>query len=682
MQTIFHKYGKVVNKRPKTILTIGVLLTALILVIGFKFGGSISTKDLSIDNTSAAQTAKIVEKHFSANNGAQAQVVIKADKKLTTAANQRKLAQIQADLLKSKNVKLAISPLQGQNLAQDDHVGYFTVTFRNKKINDAESNQLRKIANRYSESGMQLELSGINQKVTVNEIPEIVGLLVALLILTITFASLLTAGLPIISALIGLASGIAGVLFCAKFVEVPSYDLSLAAMVSLAVGIDYALFFVARYKKERSTSAQDKAITSTVEHTGPSIVFAGMTIIIALLSMNVLGIQFLSIMGDMAAISVAITVVLTLLIVPAILRLVPKIGQPRHQMKPRLLPINFVKKAVIKHSVITVCCALLLLLLAAIPARQMYLGLPNDGSKQPTKTERRAYDIKTKAYGRGIDATLVAVIKNNNDPRLSAEYLKKVQNISNVKAVTPVIPSQDGQYLMLSITPKTDSNNPKTEKLVNNLRHLKIHGQKVLVTGSTAMNIDISEKLNSVLPKFLLIIVALAFVLLVFALRSLIIPLIAVGGFVLSIIATLGAITFTIQEGHFATLLHLPGKTAVLNFLPVITIGILFGLAMDYEVFLVRQIHEEYLKKPSDITSAVKIGLEKVGSAVIAAALIMITVFASFAFTDEIIIQSMGLALAFGVFADAFIVRLLLVPSLIILCGKANWNLPKWLKLK
>jgi RND superfamily putative drug exporter/membrane protein YdfJ len=235
---------------------------------------------------------------------------------------------------------------------------------------------------------------------------------------------------------------------------------------------------------------------------------------------------------------------------------------------------------------------------------------------------------------------------------------------------------------MLSITPKTDSNNPKTEKLVNNLRHLKIHGQKVLVTGSTAMNIDISEKLNSVLPKFLLIIVALAFVLLVFALRSLIIPLIAVGGFVLSIIATLGAITFTIQEGHFATLLHLPGKTAVLNFLPVITIGILFGLAMDYEVFLVRQIHEEYLKKPSDITSAVKIGLEKVGSAVIAAALIMITVFASFAFTDEIIIQSMGLALAFGVFADAFIVRLLLVPSLIILCGKANWNLPKWLKLK
>ena len=304
----------------------------------------------------------------------------------------------------------------------------------------------------------------------------------------------------------------------------------------------------------------------------------------------------------------------------------------------------------------------------------MHLGLPNDGSKQVSTTERRAYDIKARAYGAGNDSMLVTVIKNTQKPQLASNYVKAVQDQANVKMVTPIIPSQDGKYLMLSVTPKTDSNDVNTEKLVKNLRKIKVNGQQIRVTGSTAMNIDISEKLNSVLPKFLLIITAFAFILLVVALRSLVIPLVAVIGFILSIIATLGAVTFTIQEGHFAGLLHLPGKTAVLNFLPVITIGILFGLAMDYEVFLVRQIHEEYLKSANNISLAVERGLSKVGSAIIAAALIMITVFASFAFTDEIIIQSMGLALAFGVFADAFIVRLLLVPSMIKLCGKLNWG--------
>lgn len=674
MEKIFQRYGKLTTVHPKTILGVGIIIIFIMLLAGFKFGGSLSTKELAINNTPASQTTDLVKKHFPSNNGAQAQVVLKSHSKLTTTENQKLMGKIEAALTKDKNVATVISPVMGRTLAQKDHVGYFTVNYKNKKITDHETNNLKRIASRYGNRDTQIELSGISQKVAVSEVPEIVGILVALGILAVTFTSLVTAGLPIISALVGLLTGIGGVFYCAKFVDVPSYDISLAAMVSLAVGIDYALFLVARYKQERQYTERAQALINAVQYTGPSIVFAGATIVIALLSMNVLGIGFLGIMGNMAAIAVISTVLITLLLVPSILQLCPAIGRPKQEQNKRFLPIKFIKNAVVNHSVITVCCSLLILILAALPIQQMHLGLPNDGSKQVSTTERRAYDIKARAYGAGNDSMLVTVIKNTQKPQLASNYVKAVQDQANVKMVTPIIPSQDGKYLMLSVTPKTDSNDVNTEKLVKNLRKIKVNGQQIRVTGSTAMNIDISEKLNSVLPKFLLIITAFAFILLVVALRSLVIPLVAVIGFILSIIATLGAVTFTIQEGHFAGLLHLPGKTAVLNFLPVITIGILFGLAMDYEVFLVRQIHEEYLKSANNISLAVERGLSKVGSAIIAAALIMITVFASFAFTDEIIIQSMGLALAFGVFADAFIVRLLLVPSMIKLCGKLNWG--------
>ena len=674
MQKVFKRYGKFITIHPKLIFSLGVIVTIIMLLVGFKLGGSLSTKELAINNTPASETATLVKKYFSSNNGAQAQVVVKGKAKLTTPNNQKILEKIQKDLAKNRNVAMVISPVQGHTLAANNTVGYFTVNYKNKKITEKDSNDLRSIANYYDNSRLQIELSGINQKVAVSEVPEIIGILVALGILAITFTSLITAGLPIISALVSLISGIGGIFYFAKFVDVPSYDLSLAAMVSLAVGIDYALFLVARYRQECRQYEIDQALINTVEHTGPSIVFAGATIVVALISMNVLGIGFLGIMGNMSAMAVTITVILTLLLVPSILKILPSIGKPRKsKFNTRFMPVKWVRNLVINHSILTIICSLLLLFLAALPVKNMHLGLPNDGSKQITTTEGRAYDIKAKAYGAGNDAMLVTVIKNNGNSKLGDKFIKTVNKQKNIASVTPIIPAQDGKYLMLSITPKTNSNSVKTEQLVKKLRESKVDGQQIQVTGSTAMNIDISEKLNSVLPKFLAIIATFAFILLALALKLLLIPLVAVAGFILSILATLGAITFTIQEGHLANLLHLPGKSAVLNFLPVITIGILFGLAMDYEVFLVCQIHEEYEKDPTNITLAVEQGLSKVGSAIIAAALIMIIVFASFAFTAEIIIQSMGLALAFGVFADAFIVRLLLVPSMIKICGKLNW---------
>ncbi len=231
---------------------------------------------------------------------------------------------------------------------------------------------------------------------------------------------------------------------------------------------------------------------------------------------------------------------------------------------------------------------------------------------------------------------------------------------------------------MLSIIPKSAANSPRTQKIVQQVRKIQTEQlKKVMVTGTTAMNIDISAKLMAALPVFLTIIVLFSFGLLLLAFRSLLIPLVAVGGFIGSLLATLGLIVYTVQQGHFAGLLHLPGKTAILNFLPVLVVGILFGLAMDYEVFLVSRIHEEYFKTNNN-RQAVNWGLQANGGPILAAALIMIAVFASFSFTDEIIIQMMGLSLAFGVFFDALLIRLLF-PACIRIFGKANWYLPKWL---
>lgn len=677
MKKFFTWYSEKVTNKPKQVLLVGILVSLIIIVVGFSFGGALSTKTMSVGSTPADKAAKIVTKHFgSESSGAQAQIVLKAKNKLSSTSNQKIQNEIESRASKIKNVKIVMSPVMLKNYAQGQKVGYFTVIFKNKTITTKQTNQLKEIARKFGSSQLEVELSGVSSQIEVSELPEIIGIIIAFIILTVTFGSFIMAGVPILSAILGLVTGLGGVFFVTKYFEVQSYDLALAAMVSLAVGIDYALFLVARFKEEIRKNERKQALKNTVTSTAPAVVFAASTIIIALLSMSALGIDFLGVMGAVSALSVLLVVIITLLLVPSLLYLIPIKAKSTDQHKIR--PAEFFAKIVHKKPWITIVTMIIFILLVSIPLKNMNLGLPNDGSKQKNTTERRAYDIKQKAYGAGNDAVLVAVTRNKNE-KSGVSLTEKITKINGVKTVGQPTPSADGKYLMVSIIPKTEANDNRTKKVVQNVRNIQGKNlNKVMVTGSTAMNIDISNKLLGALPEFLGLITIFTFILLMIAFRSFLIPLVAVLGFVLSLAATLGVIVFTVQEGHFEGLLHLPGKTAILNFLPVLVVGILFGLAMDYEVFLVSRIREEYLKT-GDNKQAVYEGVRLSGGSILAAALIMISVFASFSFTDEIIIQMMGLSLAFGVFFDALVIRLILVPSFISVFGKANWYFPKWL---
>jgi RND superfamily putative drug exporter/membrane protein YdfJ len=678
MKKFFDWYGKKIISRPKSFLMAGVSLALVIIVAGFMFGGQLSNQQLKIGETPADKVANIVEKHFGKTTAeAQVQLVLKSETKLTSAANQKRIAELQQSAAKTPKINSVLTPAMQQNYAENEHVGYLTLIYKNKNLSAKQTKQIKQIATDQRSDKLEVEISGISSKVAVSEIPEIVGLAIAFVILTITFTSVVLAGIPIISAIVGLITGLAAIFFSAKFWTVESYDLALAAMISLAVGIDYALFLVARFREELRQNNKARAVQNTVSSTAPAVLFAGSTIVVALFSMSALKIDFLGIMGSVSALSVILVVVLTLLIVPSMLVLLPikaNTSKKLFHFKPATVFANIISRA--PFLVVTVM--IIILGIAASPVKHLELGLPNDGSKQPNTTERKAFDIKQQAYGAGNDAVLVAVVKNK-DSQTALQLVQKVQKLAGVHQVGQPIPSPDKKYVMLSVIPTTEANNSKTQKLVHQLRKLQIKKSgSVMVTGSTAMNIDISTKLMSALPKFLLMIVAFSLILLTLAFRSFLIPLVAVGGFVLSLAATLGLIVYTVQQGHFSGLLHLPGKTAILNFLPVLVVGILFGLAMDYEVFLVSRIREEYLKT-HDNRAAVATGVAASGGSVLAAALIMISVFASFSFSDEIIIQMMGLSLAFGVFFDAIIVRLMLVPAAIKIFGKANWYFPHWL---
>lgn len=322
----------------------------------------------------------------------------------------------------------------------------------------------------------------------------------------------------------------------------------------------------------------------------------------------------------------------------------------------------------------------------AIPFFNMETGTMDDAQKSPELTERRAYDLMTEAYGVGYHSPLVILAETDGGQDAAANLsgaLEQLRTYPNIGTIAPAVPGPSGKISLIHVIPATGPADNKTVDLVKQIRSqaAEIESQnhvKLKVTGSTAVNIDISQKLNEALPEFCIIIVGLAFVLLVMVFRSILVPIKAVLGFILSLGATLGFITFVIQDGHLQNVFHFNGQAPILNFLPIMVVGILFGLAMDYEVFLVSRMREEF-KKSGDAKKSVLAGIHHSGGVVTAAGLIMISVFTGFMLAEDPNIRVMSFALLFGVLFDAFVVRMLIVPGVMTLLGKSAWYLPKWL---
>lgn len=525
---------------------------------------------------------------------------------------------------------------------------------------------------------------------------EIVGLVIAVIVLLITLGSVVAAGLPLITALLGVAIGVGGAFSISKFVDMPSVTSVLALMVGLAVGIDYALFIVNRQRRmiiDGRLSAQE-ATARAIGTSGSAVFFAGLTVIIALCGMLVIGLTFLSTMALVAAATVLINVFVALTLLPALLGLV---GERICSKKARAKATSSSEasshgvanrwvKFVIKHRWATVIAIILVLGFAATPITKMEMGIPGASSANLDTDARQSYDAISKGFGEGFNGPLILVAEPRNasakmTPELLGGLAMELQGQNNVAQVSPLGMTED--LAIFSLIPKTGPNDKATKTLVNDLRSAdsgmaKTYDVKLGVTGLTAVNIDMSAKLAQVFPIYVGIIILLSLIILLLVFRSIIVPIKATIGFLLSILATFGMTTAVFQWGWLHSLFGFDTGGPLLSFMPIIVTGILYGLAMDYQVFLVSSMRESYVHGHRGTESVVH-GYNQVSRVVVAAAVIMVSVFAGFIFTDDVMIKQIGFTLAIGILVDAFIIRMALVPAIMAMFGDKAWSLPKWL---
>lgn len=526
---------------------------------------------------------------------------------------------------------------------------------------------------------------------------ELIGLVIAALALVITFGSLLAAGLPLLTAIFGVGAAICAIIITTAFVDMSSASSTLALMLGLAVAIDYALFIVSRYRSEiREGHEPEEAAGRALGTAGSAVVFAGLTVVIALAGLSIIGIRMLTTMGLAAAFAVVVAVVVALTLLPAVLGFVGmrimngklttrrvRAMEERGEGEPMGVRwARFVTRNPVKMLAVSVAGLLLL----AIPALSMRLALPDDSMASPGSTERIAYDTITKGFGDGFNGPLTVVVdaRDSDDPKAAAQdAVTLLGKMSDIASVRPAVFNQSGDVALISAVPDSSPSSRKTVDLVSDIRDraAALHddtGSELMVTGTTALNIDVSAKLGDALVPYLGVVVGLALVLLLLVFRSILVPLKAALGFLLSVVATLGVVVAVFQWGWLADVFGLDQTSPIVSVLPIFMIGVVFGLAMDYEVFLVTRMREEYVHG-AEPTEAVILGFRHGARVVTAAAVIMISVFAGFLLDDVPLIKSIGLGLASAVLFDAFVVRMTLVPAVMALLGRRAWALPAWL---
>ncbi len=529
---------------------------------------------------------------------------------------------------------------------------------------------------------------------------EIIGLAIAGIVLFVMLGSLIAAGLPVLSAVLGVGISVSLTMALSGVIDMNSTTPILGVMLGLAVGIDYSLFLLNRHRKQLKTGMElHYSIGLATGTSGNAVTFAGLTVIIALAALNLTGITFLGLMGTLGAVAIAMAVLIALTFTPALLSLIGmrvlnkkertalKSEASRHEAEE---PKNALKPVfATRHPLVATLAVGLLLGLTAIPAAEMRLGLP-DGSSEPLdSTTYKAFSLISENFGAGANGQIATVVtmpqpvEDDALTELQADLAEKFFALNNVMAVLPAAVSEDDKTLLFQVIPLLGPATVETEQLVFDIRGLADELQSEFdaelgVTGITATNIDVSDKLADALPVYLGTVLLLSLILLILVFRSILVPLLASAGFLLTVFATFGAVVAVYQWGWLGFLFDVHDPGPILNFLPTILIGILFGLAMDYQLFLASGIREAYVhgKAPKD---AINYGIHLSRSVVIAAALIMITVFGGFAFNHLTLVRPIGFGLAIGVLIDAFLVRLVLVPAIMSLLGKSAWWLPKWL---
>ncbi|MED7950191.1 MMPL family transporter [Streptomyces sp. BE303] len=698
MATYLYRLGRLCFRRRRTVLAVWLALLIAVGGAAGAFAGKTSD-EFKVPGTEAQATLDRITDTFPEQGHGSAQVVFATDGAGGVAApdTARAVGEAVGRIADVPGVSAAPDPYATGALSPDGRVALALVSFDRElgDITDQQRDAVREAAEPARAAGLTVAFGGdaYNRMAQV-EGGEAVGLAVAGLVLVMTLGSLVAAGLPLVTALVGVGVALAGLLTLAGSFEIISTAPVLALMVGLAVGIDYALFIVSRHRRHLAEGLEpDEAAARANATAGSAVVFAGLTVVVALAGLAVAGVPFLTVMGLAASGAVVVAVLVAITLLPALLgfagRAIDRLPVWRRALRApdRTTLGERWAELVVRRPLVVLLTGLTALVALAVPAASLTLGLPGGGSQARGTDARTAYDLIDRSFGPGFNAPLVVVVDTGGAGRPDAAVqgvAEKLSGLDGVRTLLPPAVDEPSGTTLLTVIPKTGPDHADTRDLVTEIRDQRdglkaATGARIDVTGTTAANIDVSAKLTDALPPFVAVIAGIAMVLLALAFRSVLVPLKAVAGFLLSITASLGAVVAVYQWGWLDGVIDVPKVGPVVSFVPILLIGVLFGLAMDYELFLVSGMKEHHVHGTAP-QEAVVAGVKNGARVVTAAALIMIAVFGSFVFGHDPIVQPIGFALAVGVLVDAFVVRMALVPAAMALFGKAAWWFPKSLE--
>ncbi|WP_207454759.1 MMPL family transporter [Herbiconiux sp. SYSU D00978] len=705
MATLLYRLGRFSFRRAWYVIAAWLLALAAVLGAGVLAGGQ-TEESFAIPGTESQEALDRLEAVFPQVAGASAQILLVAPEGETITAEDDgpvidELVDEASDLDGVDGVVGPFDEFAGDAVNDDETMAYIQVQFDGPATDVTEQTleDLTALASIGEDAGLRVEFGGqVFQDNTFGiTITEVFGVIFAAVVLLITFGSLAAAGMPLLSALIGVGIVMGAITLLSAVTTVSSTAPLLALMIGLAVGIDYALFIVSRHRTQlaRGMDPEESAAVS-VGTAGSAVVFAGVTVIIALLGLLVVGIPFLSVMGVTAAIAVLLAIAVATTLLPALLglaggRLAPKPGSRSHRRavegaEGRPTMGRRWVRGVMRHPVLASVGVVAVLGTLAIPALSLDLNLPDNGSEPAESTQRQAYDLIGEGFGPGYNGPLIVAVDITQTTDV-LEDLKAIggelDDLDDVAFVSQGIPDPGLDTAIIRVIPESGPADPETKTLVQSIRELAPqledeYGTEVWVTGTTAVSIDISQRLSDALLPFGVVVVGLSVVLLLMVFRSIVVPVKAALGFLLSVVASFGVVVAIFQWGWGADLLHVENPGPILSFMPIILMAVLFGLAMDYEVFLVSGMREEFVHG-GDPRRAVEEGFAHGARVVTAAALIMFFVFFAFVPEGSGTIKPIALGLAAGIAFDAFLVRMTLVPAVMTLLGRSAWWLPRGL---
>jgi putative drug exporter of the RND superfamily len=696
MSAFLFRLGRSSARHPFRVLGLWIVVAIVVVSLQGRAGGEFDNS-ARVPGVESQHAADVLNARFPTQGGQSARIVLHTGNgRLDDAEHAATVVQARTQLAGGHDVTGVTDPFatQAAAISPDGQTGYVDVAYAVDKLTATQLEDAMAVTDRARAGGVEVELTGsLAQLAQDSPSSELIGIAVAIIVLLVAFGSVVAMGLPILTALIGIFVGASAVGVLSAFMDVPEFSLILCAMIGLGVGIDYALFIVTRHRQHLhdGMSVEDSAGTA-VATAGQAVLFAGTTVVIAILGLFLAGLPAISSMGAAVALVVTISMAAAITLLPGLLGLAGtkidklSIHRKAHVAKPAEETISgrwahHVGRHPVRYAIVSLAalCAI------ALPALSMRIGTPDDGNAPNGTTQRAAYDQLAKGFGRGFNGPIQVVVEvpASADKDAVNRIHDALQADPGVAAVTAPVFNNAGDTAVLTANPTTAPQDERTDQLVRHLRSdvlpVTVSGTdvKVSLTGQ-AMMTDLTDRITSRLPIFIAAVVAMSYLLLMIVFRSILVPLNAALMNLLSIAAAYGVLVAVFQWGWGASLIGLRSTMPINPFLPLIMFAILFGLSMDYEVFLLSRVREEYVAT-GDNHEAVVRGLSSTARVITSAALIMISVFGAFILGGDPNGKLFGVGLSVAVLIDATLVRMILVPATMSLLGRANWWLPGWL---